>query len=289
MSDIFNKPGIVFDLPNEIYHAGAELSASGLKLLQKTPAHYWARNLDPDRKENEPSSAMAFGTAVHCAILEPEKFSSRFALVPQGTDKRTKDGKQFYEKLEHAGFTPIKNDDWEALIIIRERAKNNPFLRTIFTKNHATEASIYFERGGVKCRIRPDLMAAPCDVFPNGIICDVKTASDASAEGFAKAAWDYGYHLQNEFYADGYQQTFGTEKPPVFMFYVIENTAPFMDAVYILDADVLQYSKVKNDQLIELFRTCSASNIWPGYDKKAQVLKMPGWAQSVINNELAGV
>jgi len=279
-----NPNGIVFDLPNEIYHAGPELSASGLKLLQKTPAHYKAAK----QEKNEPSKAMIFGTAVHCAILEPEQLQNRFVMIPDGVDGRTKDGKQIMADIAASGKTGIKSDDWQAIEIIKKQALNNPFIKKLFSKNHAVEASLYFERNGVKCRIRPDLMVSPCDEFENGVICDVKTAQDAGPEGFARAAWDYGYHLQNEFYSNGYQQIFGTKKPPVFMFYVVENTAPFLDAVYIMPDDLIDYSKAKNDELIATFKRCSDSNIWPGYDKRATVLSVPGWVQSVINKQKEG-
>ena len=76
-------------MTNEDYHADTSaISASGLKLFMRSPAHYYATYLDPNRIERSPTPAMRVGTATHCAILEPERFSAEYIALPEGLDRR---------------------------------------------------------------------------------------------------------------------------------------------------------------------------------------------------------
>ena len=51
------------------YFALEALSASGAKLLRKSPLHYRADQF----KARQPTPAMIFGTVVHRLVLEPER------------------------------------------------------------------------------------------------------------------------------------------------------------------------------------------------------------------------
>ena len=60
--------------------ANAEiLTQSGMKDLAVSPLRYWHKWIRPDREPDEPTPAMVFGTALHCAVLEPDEFPNRYA------------------------------------------------------------------------------------------------------------------------------------------------------------------------------------------------------------------
>lgn len=63
----------------EEYHAAPGLSNSGLCDLMVSPLRYWHCWLNPNRPKEEPTPFMQFGSALHCAVLEPDKFDSRYA------------------------------------------------------------------------------------------------------------------------------------------------------------------------------------------------------------------
>ena len=86
-------------MPAEQYHATDAVSASLLKQIAKSPAHAKAYL----SQQQEPTAAMLFGTAFHCAVLEYEKFTQQYAVFVG--DKRTKDGKATYEALVAEGKT----------------------------------------------------------------------------------------------------------------------------------------------------------------------------------------
>ncbi|WP_175404834.1 PD-(D/E)XK nuclease-like domain-containing protein, partial [Endozoicomonas atrinae] len=65
------KPGIYDNLPEMDYHGGAGLSASTLVEMGRSPAHCKAK-LDGLREKR--TRALDLGQALHCAVLEPERF-----------------------------------------------------------------------------------------------------------------------------------------------------------------------------------------------------------------------
>jgi hypothetical protein len=75
-------PGV----PYEQYAAWDACSSSRLSRLLRSPAHARAY-IDGQIEDDTP--AKAFGSAAHCAILEPDRFASAYVRAPEG-DGRTK-------------------------------------------------------------------------------------------------------------------------------------------------------------------------------------------------------
>ena len=76
------KPGIytAAELSNEEYHGGGGVSSTTLKeLISRSPAHCKAM-MDGLRRKS--STAMALGTVVHSAVLEPDLFASTYFVPP---------------------------------------------------------------------------------------------------------------------------------------------------------------------------------------------------------------
>ena len=66
----------------ELFGKSYRLSYSSMKKLEKSIDHL----IEYRRNPPEPTEDMAFGTAYHCAILEPEKFSSEYCCLPPVPD-----------------------------------------------------------------------------------------------------------------------------------------------------------------------------------------------------------
>ena len=86
-------PGI-YDISNEEYHASEGLSRSAIMELRRSPEHYYAKYVL--NKKSEATDSMIIGNAVHSFILEPNKFSDEFAIMPN-IDGRTTEGKRVKE------------------------------------------------------------------------------------------------------------------------------------------------------------------------------------------------
>lgn len=61
------------------YYDQQGLSFSAMKDLAISPMRFWWRHLSGTAPERKESAEMRFGTAVHCAVLEPERFSYDYA------------------------------------------------------------------------------------------------------------------------------------------------------------------------------------------------------------------
>ena len=95
---------------NDQYHSHDSISASGLKTIYKKSVYHLI-----NQKFKE-TPAMALGTAVHQAILEPDDFYDMYHVIEK-INKRTKVGKEEYQKqLELADNKIILETDTHEII-----------------------------------------------------------------------------------------------------------------------------------------------------------------------------
>ena len=255
---------------NTEYHADTSaISASGLKLFMRSPAHYYAAYLDPNRVERQPTAAMKLGTATHCAILEPTEFSKRYMLRPDHINARTNDGKAELAAIAASGIEILTPDDYTQVANMAHAFLEHPVTRGLFGEEYKTEQTIYAEIEGVRCKCRPDFIS---DAF----MMDVKTTRDASADGFGKQAWNLGYHIQEAFYrlAVG-----GNHR---FLFGAVESEYPHLVQYHESPDELIQYAC--DDIYGALFRysECLKTGIWPGYSAAIEPLQVPGYARRAI-------
>ena len=266
---------------NADYHADTSaISASGLKLFMRSPAHYYAAYLDPNRIERKPTAAMKLGTATHCAILEPERFNGEYTVMPEGLDRRTTAGKQAYADLLASGAEILSADEMAQVINMACAFRDNEISRALFDRKHAVEQSIYATVNGVSCKCRPDFITS--DFL---LVMDVKTTSDASPEAFGKSAWNLGYHVQAAFYRRVISEATGTT--PDFIFGCVESERPHLVAYYSVPQDLLDYADGLIDCALERYAECMRSGVWPGYVSaiEMQELNVPGYAQRIIEQD----
>lgn len=263
------EPGVYFNVPNETYHAGPGLSCSQVKRLRRSPLHLRRYQSRP------PTPAMFNGTLTHCALLETAEFDKRYAVAPY-VSKNSAVWKLFAEECLATGRTPITVDQRIAAF---EQAASLRGLDDVsaLLSDGRPEVTAYWldEQTGVLCKCRPDFVSEVA--FGTGVVLlDVKTAVDASKEGFAKACAMYGYHLQADWYCTGYARASGLQ---VFgmVFAVVENEYPYAAASYMLgDKSLARAAKVNRDAL-ERFQKCEAANSWPGYPRDITVIDVPAW------------
>lgn len=73
-------------IPASEYHAIPALSASGMKDLSVSALRFWYLHVNPDRPPREETAEMRFGTALHCAVLEPGEFDKRYCRALDASD-----------------------------------------------------------------------------------------------------------------------------------------------------------------------------------------------------------
>ena len=110
------------------------------------------------------------------------------------------------------------------------------------------------------------------------IITDYKTVASAEPGKFAKAVYDYRYHMQAAWYLDAAAACLG-EHDAAFLFVAQEKAAPYLTGVYGLDQDSLDLGRAMNERAMERYRDCTESGIWPGYQPEGVgYLSLPPWA-----------
>lgn len=262
-------------MPSADYHATDALGASGLKHLRRSPAHYYGAMLDPERPQSDPSAAMRNGTLVHCAIFEPAALLDRYVVRPAGIDGRTKEGKAAIAELAASGREVIDADAMASAMRQARAVDALPEVAALLADGYAEASAFWVDsETGVLCKCRPDWVAPTGDGV---ILIDGKTAQDASSDGFGRAIWNYGYHLQAAWYSDGFERATGL-RVHGFVFAAVESAWPHAAAAYMLSDEVLDKSRAENRRLLNLYAECRRTNTWPGYPAGVQEINLPKWA-----------
>ncbi|MCG8709223.1 PD-(D/E)XK nuclease-like domain-containing protein [Brenneria sp. 4F2] len=271
------KPGVYLNIENSDYHDGPGISKSQLDDIAISPAIYQWKKYAPI--DTEKTSALDMGTALHCLLLEPEKFANRFIIAPE-FNRRTNDGKasekEFLEKCATTGKTVMTNDEGRKLNLMRESAMAHPGARMLLESDGHCESSIYWNDAetGELCRIRPDkyLTSRP-------LIVDVKKVADMSR--FPRHIEEFRYHVQEAMYCEGFKAQFGVA--PQFAFLAVSESIScgrYPTRLFVLDDEDHDagLSLFKRDLLT--YHKAKSSNHWGlGFE----IIQRPSWARR--NNE----
>jgi hypothetical protein len=266
-------PGIYPNLPMAEYLAAPAMSASGLRLMRQSPAHYYGAVLDPERPPPaEPSPQMRNGTMVHCATFEPAALAQRYVERPDGIDYRTKDGKAWRDAQTAEIVEPAA---LETALAQAASLRRHPDIAGLLHKG-LPEVSAFWrdEETGVLCKCRPDWVYS---VNSGVILVDGKTCRDASRDGFARQIWQYRYDLAAAWYSDGWQAAGGAEVKG-YVFACVESAWPHVAAGYMLADDELDNARAEYRRLLHLYADCVRQDRWPGYQTGIQQINLPRWA-----------
>ena len=262
-------------LDNADYHRHTAVSKSHLDLVARSPLHYWARYLDPNRVEPEQTAAMAIGSAVHTHILELDKWDATYVVAPEGIDRRTKDGKAAWAafEAEAAGRTVISRADADLIAAMGRAVYGHPAAAMLLGLPGQAETTHMWtdESTGLRCKCRPDWLTND-----GSIVVDLKTTEDASPAGFRKSISSWRYHLQASWYLDGLQAATG-QRPSQFVFVCVEKKWPHAVAVYAADDEMIAAGAATAARDLALLAECKATDAWPGYSDQIELISLPGW------------
>lgn len=263
-------PGIYPDLANEMYHSEPGISKSNLDAIHRSPAHFLASLEQPD----EPTEAMMLGTAFHAAVLEPERFLAEYAVAPD-IKRTTKAGKEAFAEwqAQNIGKISLSAEQMTMIKAMRESVFANPIAKKLVEMTQH-EISVYADLDGVLCKCRPDGWSQS-----EGIMIDLKSAKDASPEGFQKAVANGRYHVQNAYYKRIVESLTG-ERQEAFYFLVCEKEPPFALAMYELDPLTVEIGERTAEDDLRVFRDAVERGEWNAYARTIQPLSLPRWAMS---------
>jgi|688.fasta_scaffold11339_18 hypothetical protein len=269
--------------PNEVYHAHSAISHSKLELFRRRPISYYRRFIAKTVARPEPTEAFRLGSAAHCAVLEPATFWQRYALRPEGIDRRTKAGKEEFAKFESENVGRTVIDQGEAGNV-REMAvavQNHPLASQLLAAGSPELSWRVEPKGGMALQCRTDWFnPAGCELSSGRpYVADLKTVESLDADAFRnfeRACFNFGYHRQAGFYLPLITEILGS---PVFDFFfvAVEKCEPYGVAVYRLsDAATARGHDETIGDLIRL-QACIKDQQWPNLPNELREIGLPKW------------
>lgn len=251
---------IIPDMAAVEYHAHPAASNSLLSQISRSPLHARAY-LDGHREETD---ALSFGTALHVARLEPGRYATEYGIFDG--DARTKEGKANRQAIIDAGKQVIYQKDHDLIVDMMTVLQASDTSQYI--AGGLIESSVFWTdpATGMECKCRPDSW-----LQSDGIVVDLKSADDASPDGFARACAKYRYHVQAAHYMDGTKAT-------RFIFIAQEKKPPYAVGVYELSPESLELGRQMRDQDLQTYASCMRSGVWPGYPSGVSVITLPSWS-----------
>lgn len=268
------------------YHAErSAISSTSLRMVLKSPRHFFEFVIAGEPKiEND---AMRFGKMVHEAILETDKFMSRYVKMPDFGDLRSSKNRESRDRWLSdlpQGAMPIATQDLDRLHRIIDAIANyrhpetgEPIIVNLL-KNTVFEVSGYFRDPitGLKCRVRPDVLRQDLSAMP-----DLKTTRDPSPQFFSREIWSRGYHVQMAFYAMGVKAITGKD-PQLPCFIAVQNEAPFDVAVYECDEVMMERGSKAVRHGLDLIKECMDRQEWPGVQRLgAETISLPPYTDNI--------
>ena len=214
----------VSKLSEQEYRAARGLNYSGMKDLAISPLRFWYLHVNPDAPVIEPTPEMQIGSALHCKVLEPDKFNERYAseisasdfdgcLVtmddlrrwltergekPKGTRKAdvitqvqsVDPGWPIFDVLADAHYAECKGkvlfgrDDWQRIERMADALMSEPHVRAILGRGKAEVP--YFTTD-------PEsgvLLKSRLDFVSPGLIVDLKSFSQKRGKSIDRSIHD---------------------------------------------------------------------------------------------------
>ncbi len=228
------------------------LRFSGLKLMDKSAAHYRAGRI-------EDKSPMRKGTALHSFLIGDK---DRVCVFEEGArnDRHAK-----YQEFKAANLgkeilIPSEMIDVQGM---RRAVEAHP--RAMELLEGEREKRIEWTIGDRKCSGTPDVVRCFGD---RKRLVELKSSFTTAIEPFKWHARKMAYHAQVDWYSNGIDSsmTYPSGLPTEEHFIVaVEATAPYPVTVFELDEKILLAGRKRWRQWFEALRICEATHHFPAY------------------------
>lgn len=273
---MIEKAGFYRDVPESEYHADpvCEPSASAsilATLYSRSPQHAWFNHprLNPAWTPSKPTSAMAFGTAVHAMLT-----MSREVRSLDFDDWRTKDARQARDAVEAKGEIALLADDYanaEAMLRVLRRDLLGHEIGDVFGEG-VGELTMAWRDDGAWLRGRMDWWSEK-----RNLIVDYKTTTTAEPDAWSRKLFDLGSDFAGVLYPMGVSAITG-ERPPRFVYIVQEVDPPHAFSVVELDDVAREFTTSRVVQSFHVWRECLRTGEWPGYPSQVCHVGPPVYA-----------
>lgn len=249
------------------YQARRGVNWSTLREMRESALHYKYRLDNPP----ETTPVMAFGSAAHCAVLEPDNFPRRYVLWDGGR----RYGKAWDEFVAvNAPRTPLPAADYERCLALRDAVRSHPAARKLLAETE-TELTVTWidEATRIRCKARID---AVC--LASGVLIDFKTTRSTEPRLFGQHAVRLGYLHQLAFYRAG---LLASGIPDGVAYLLAAEAEPPHDVLAAsLDEDAMYAAGQDVEALLLQVKLQRKRRRWPGRSEHVEALQVPAWFYS---------
>lgn len=243
------KRELIQNLEMAEYRKMSGLSKHQLDAFGVCPKYYQWRG----GQEFKPTREMEIGTCIHSLLLEGR---TDYVQAPE-INRRTNAGKAEWEAFCYDNQGKFVMNAEEVARIEGATEAAQPLINMITAKK-IIEGSMFWERGGLQCKGRPDLIT---EIKGRPAIVDLKTTSDILR--FDSKFFGLKYDRQAAWYAYGLKQIQGLDDVD-FYFLVVDTEEPHLAQWVKPDEAVLQNASLKLDELVANLKHCQELDAWPG-------------------------
>jgi hypothetical protein len=246
-------PGIHHGVPECRYRPAPALNVSILQAAKKSPGHL---RHAMDTPPGPPTEAMAFGSAIHARILEPDRSADMIDDDPPSTGPTSKAWKEYAARVHAEGLIPWHHGWSDQMNRMVDAFNRNRECVDLLTRRGAREATVvgpWSERYPVLCKGKLDLSDETADLyqFAGGLICDLKTTREWGDYGWRKAMTEFHYPARFAMYRRLVQNLTGG-RPRCFVMWG-HKSPPYCWAVREVDEDSLAMGAKRMEEWLNVF------------------------------------
>ncbi len=256
------------------YHGADAVSHSKLEVYRRRPELYRRMYVEKSVQREGGSKAFDIGSALHCAVLEPEHYDGRFPRSIY-SDYRKAEAKVWRDEQIADGKTVLAVDDAETVRAMRDAIFAHRTASSLLTGGEA-EVSWRMKFPGlpVPLQCRTDYISTGESPY----VVDIKTTESLDDEGFRtfeNAFVKFGYHRQAAWYMTLLEDCGVTCRD--FYFVVVEKCEPVGVKVYKPTMEAIEIGCRENQTDLLALAWSYKTNIWQNTPDEVQEIGVPKW------------
>lgn len=244
-------------------------------LINASPKHL--KHEQDAEDEGPDSEAFEVGNALHCLLLEPERYPTEVVVFRDGASRKS----AAYDRCRdrNQGKTILLEKEVPQVKSMVSAVRADPAASKYLAQGEPEVTALWTdEQTGIECRARFDWLDE-CDK-QNPIIVEIKSARDAGEDKFSRQADDLLYTLSWAQYRAGYMAVRGVA--PELVTIVVEKTEPFDVVVYRIGEVTLLAGESLFRQALDTLKECRATGKWLGKGRgEVRELQLKKWARGM--------
>ncbi|MGV9818392.1 PD-(D/E)XK nuclease-like domain-containing protein [Nocardia xishanensis] len=262
------EPGLFAGVPESVYHGDRNsISSSQMRRFLEVTPHRWRAELDRPRK---PTEEQQWGSAVHTLVL-----GVGAPPVDTGYDLwNTNKAKERVAEIRKAGGIPLRPKAYDGAHQAAANLRANSDVAAVLASGQP-ELSVWSRDPYTDVMMRARLDWAQW-LGPNRVrVGDVKTTTKPGPREWVWSAADFGYHIQEPWYADVLANLAEPVEVVEWLWLVVCSDPPYEAWVSELPAPAVDLGRRTYRRGLDLFAHCRDTDSWPSHESGIHLLDLP--------------